>query len=134
MDNGRGLKMKKFFAVAMALILVLAFSSIAFADNGPLTDKVVRGGPSQMIASGTRSEPNTMDLRVNAIIWNGQSNFLFRGYDRDIGSPCTYSKQVTGTGYFKATYTSNATKIDMYASISSTSTSDYLIFSGEYYL
>lgn len=126
--------MKRTLAAVLALILVFAFSSAAFADSDSLSNQEVRGGASQIIAWGTRSEPNTMDLRVTSITWNGQSNFLFRGYDRETGLDCTYAKRVTGTGYFQATYTSNATEIDMYASISSTSTSDYLIFSGAYYL
>ncbi len=126
--------MKKILATVLALILVFAFCSVAFADSGTFNAHKVYGGPSQIIAWSTRSEPNTMDLRVDSITWNGQSNFLFRGYDYETGLDCTYAKRVTGTGYFKATYTSNATEIDMYASISSTSAADFLTFSGAYFI
>ncbi len=122
--------MKKLLVMLLAVALVFAFATTAFAGEVTLAYQEVHGGPSQKIATSLKDEPNSMDLDVGLIDFRGQSNFLFRGYYGNSTTPCTYLRQVTGTGYFMASYTANPYRVDMYASIASSSYSDYLWFSG----
>ena len=62
------------------------------------------GGPSQkMVEEAKKDEPNSMDVHIEKLDLNGQSNFLFRGYVANTSTPCTYAREITGTGYRAAT-------------------------------
>ena len=140
---------KRLLCLALALILVLA-ATPALASQGSfvvdddnthtfpgdsteISAAVVTGGPSQRIVQGARKdEPNSMDVHINKLDLNGQSNFLFRGYVAGTDTPCTYAREITGTGYRAATYTSSPNKCDMLMSIASTSTSDKVYFTGRW--
>ena len=91
------------------------------------------GGPSQkMVEEAKKDEPNSMDVHIEKLDLNGQSNFLFRGYVAGTDTPCTYAREITGTGYRAATYTSSPNDCDMLMSIASTSTSDVVYFTGRW--
>ena len=139
---------KRLLCLALALILVLTATS-ALASQGEFEEQsvtwtfpgdsygtlanYVTGGPSQRIVQGARKdEPNSMDVHIEKLDLNGQSNFLFRGYVAGTDTPCTYAREITGTGYRAATYTSSPESCDMLMSIASTSTSDVVYFTGRW--
>ena len=140
---------KRLLCLALALILVLT-ATPALASQGDFEDgdddlyrfpgdsqyvpaAIVTGGPSQRIVQGARKdEPNSMDVHIEKLDLNGQSNFLFRGYVAGTDTPCTYAREITGTGYRAATYTSSPNDCDMLMSIASTSTSDKVYFTGRW--
>ena len=139
--------MKKWLlCLALGLILVLTATS-ALASQGEFEEQsvtwtfpgdsykteanYVMGGPSQkMVEEAKKDEPNSMDVHIEKLDLNGQSNFLFRGYVANTSTPCTYAREITGTGYRAATYTSSPESCDMLMSIASTSTSDRVYFDG----
>ena len=137
---------KRLLCLALALILVLT-ATPALASQGEFEEQsvtwtfpgdsykteanYVMGGPSQkMVEEAKKDEPNSMDVHIEKLDLNGQSNFLFRGYVANTSTPCTYAREITGTGYRAATYTSSPESCDMLMSISSTSTSDRVYFDG----
>ncbi len=140
---------KRLLCLALGLILVLT-ATPALASQGDFEDDdddfhrfpgdsqsvraaIVTGGPSQRIVQGARKdEPNSMDVHIEKLDLNGQSNFLFRGYVANTSTPCTYAREITGTGYRAATYTSSPESCDMLMSIASTSTSDVVYFTGRW--
>ena len=138
---------KRLLCLALALILVLT-ATPALASQGDFVGEVdhtfpgdstktsaavVTGGPSQRIVEeAKKDEPNSMDVHINKLDLNGQSNFLFRGYVAGTDTPCTYAREITGTGYRAATYTSSPNDCDMLMSIASTSTSDRVYFTGRW--
>ena len=138
---------KRLLCLALALILVLT-ATPALASQGRFVGEadhtfpgdstetraaVVTGGPSQRKVRGARKdEPNSMDVHIDKLDLNGQSNFLFRGYVAGTDTPCTYAREITGTGYRAATYTSSPNDCDMLMSIASTSTSDVVYFTGRW--
>ena len=138
---------KRLLCLALGLILVLT-ATPALASQGDFDDDelhtfpgdstktsaaVVTGGPSQRIVEeAKKDEPNSMDVHINKLDLNGQSNFLFRGYVAGTDTPCTYAREITGTGYRAATYTSSPNECDMLMSIASTSTSDVVYFTGRW--
>ena len=73
-----------------------------------------------------------MDVHIEKLDLNGQSDSLFRGYVANTSTPCTYAREITGTGYRAATYTSSPESCDMLMSIASTSTSDKVYFTGRW--
>ena len=136
---------KRLLCLALALILVLT-ATPALASQGDFEGTVdhtfpgdstktsaafVTGGKSQKIVKeAKKDEPNSMDVHIEKLDLNGQSNFLFRGYVANTSTPCTYAREITGTGYRAATYTSSPNKCDMLMSIASTSSSDVVYFTG----
>ena len=139
---------KRLLCLALALILVLT-ATPALASQGRFMEQrdswtfpgdgyetlanYVTGGPSQRKVRGARKdEPNSMDVHIDKLDLNGQSNFLFRGYVAGTDTPCTYAREITGTGYRAATYTSSPESCDMLMSIASTSTSDRVYFTGRW--
>ena len=140
---------KRLLCLALALILVLT-ATPTLASEGRFEEgdddlyrfpgdsqyvpaAIVTGGPSQRIVEeAKKDEPNSMDVHINKLDLNGQSNFLFRGYVAGTDTPCTYAREITGTGYRAATYTSSPNKCDMLMSIASTSTSDKVYFTGRW--
>ena len=140
---------KRLLCLALALVLVLT-ATPALASQGDF-DKtgdpthlfpgdsqyvpaaIVTGGPSQRIVEeAKKDEPNSMDVHIDKLDLNGQSDFLFRGYVAGTDTPCTYAREITGTGYRAATYTSSPNDCDMLMSIASTSTSDKVYFTGRW--
>ena len=135
--------------LALALILVLT-ATPALASEGRFEDEdddfhrfpgdsqsvraaIVTGGKSQkMVQAARKDEPNSMDVHIEKLDLNGQSDFLFRGYVANTSTPCTYAREITGTGYRAATYTSSPESCDMLMSIASTSTSDKVYFTGRW--
>ena len=129
------LRQKNFILKAIAGLMLLLIAMPVFAVSGSLTDQIVHGGASQVIVWGAKNEPNSMDVNISSITWNGQSDFKFRGYAYSNGSAttaCTYAKSITGTGYRAATYTSHPAEACMKMSIASTNCCDFLKFSGTY--
>lgn len=126
--------MKKAICMMLALIAVLSFSLSSFASTGSFIKSTVYGGASQIVTPSncSKDELNTMDVHISSLNLNSQSGFKFRGYDAATNSPCTYAKTITATGYRGATYTSSPAKAYMKMSISSTSSSDFVTFSGTY--
>ena len=140
---------KRLLCLALGLILVLT-ATPALASEGRFEDgdddlyrfpgdsqyvpaAIVTGGPSQRIVEeAKKDEPNSMDVHIEKLDLNGQSNFLFRGYVANTSTPCTYAREITGTGYRAATYTSSPNECDMLMSIASTSTSDVVYFTGRW--
>ena len=140
---------KRLLCLALALILVLT-ATPTLASEGRFEDgdddlyrfpgdsqyvpaAIVTGGPSQRIVEeAKKDEPNSMDVHIEKLDLNGQSNFLFRGYVAGTDTPCTYAREITGTGYRAATYTSSPNDCDMLMSIASTSTSDKVYFTGRW--
>ena len=139
---------KRLLCLALALILVLT-ATPALASQGEFEEQsvtwtfpgdsykteanYVMGGPSQkMVEEAKKDEPNSMDVHIEKLDLNGQSNFLFRGYVAGTDTPCTYAREITGTGYRAATYTSSPNDCDMLMSIASTSTSDKVYFTGRW--
>lgn len=140
---------KRLLCLALALILVLT-ATPALASQGRFEEgdddlyrfpgdsqyvpaAIVTGGPSQRIVEeAKKDEPNSMDVHIEKLDLNGQSNFLFRGYVAGTDTPCTYAREITGTGYRAATYTSSPNDCDMLMSIASTSTSDKVYFTGRW--
>ena len=140
---------KRLLCLALGLILVLT-ATPALASEGRFEDgdddlyrfpgdsqyvpaAIVTGGPSQRIVEeAKKDEPNSMDVHIEKLDLNGQSNFLFRGYVANTSTPCTYAREITGTGYRAATYTSSPASCDMLMSIASTSTSDRVYFTGRW--
>ncbi len=137
---------KRLLCLALALILVLT-ATPALASQGEFEEQsvtwtfpgdsygtlanYVTGGPSQkMVAGARKDEPNSMDVHINKLDLNGQSNFLFRGYVANTSTPCTYAREITGTGYRAATYTSSPESCDMLMSIASKSSWDRVYFDG----
>ena len=113
--------------------MALASFSTASATSGTFDKKRVFGGASQVVAEAKRkNEPNTLDVRVTLLEFNGQSNFKYRGYQAGTSTACTVAKQITGTGYKAATYTASPVYVDLKMSIASSSATDFLIFSGSY--
>ena len=140
---------KRLLCLALALILVLT-ATPTLASEGRFEEgdddlyrfpgdsqyvpaAIVTGGPSQRIVEeAKKDEPNSMDVHIEKLDLNGQSNFLFRGYVAGTDTPCTYAREITGTGYRAATYTSSPNDCDMLMSIASTSTSDVVYFTGRW--
>ncbi len=140
---------KRLLCLALALILVLT-ATPTLASEGRFEEgdddlyrfpgdsqyvpaAIVTGGPSQRIVEeAKKDEPNSMDVHIEKLDLNGQSNFLFRGYVAGTDTPCTYAREITGTGYRAATYTSSPNDCDMLMSIASTSTSDKVYFTGRW--
>lgn len=133
---------KRVFGLILAVMLLLVVFP-TFADSGTFAKNAyyngtymtsVRGGSSQKkVSNSVRQEPNTMDVNISTLIWNNQSNFIFRGYLAGTSTTCTYAKQIVGTGYRAATYTiGGSMNVDLYMSIASSSTSDKLYFIGTY--
>ena len=140
---------KRLLCLALALILVLT-ATPTLASEGRFEEgdddlyrfpgdsqyvpaAIVTGGPSQRIVEeAKKDEPNSMDVHIEKLDLNGQSNFLFRGYVANTSTPCTYAREITGTGYRAATYTSSPASCDMLMSIASTSTSDRVYFTGRW--
>ena len=138
---------KRLLCLALGLILVLT-ATPALASEGRFEEgdddlyrfpgdsqyvpaAIVTGGKSQKIVKeAKKDEPNSMDVHIEKLDLNGQSNFLFRGYVANTSTPCTYAREITGTGYRAATYTSSPNKCDMLMSIASTSSSDVVYFTG----
>ena len=138
---------KRLLCLALALILVLTATPTLASqgdfdktgdpthlfpgDSQSVPAAVVTGGDSQRIVRGARKdEPNSMDVHIEKLDLNGQSNFLFRGYVAGTDTPCTYAREITGTGYRAATYTSSPESCDMLMSIASTSSWDRVYFTG----
>ena len=140
---------KRLLCLALALILVLT-ATPTLASEGRFEEgdddlyrfpgdsqyvpaAIVTGGPSQRIVEeAKKDEPNSMDVHIEKLDLNGQSNFLFRGYVAGTDTPCTYAREITGTGYRAATYMSSPASCDMLMSIASTSTSDKVYFTGRW--
>ena len=140
---------KRLLCLALALILLLT-ATPTLASEGRFEEgdddlyrfpgdsqyvpaAIVTGGPSQRIVEeAKKDEPNSMDVHIEKLDLNGQSNFLFRGYVAGTDTPCTYAREITGTGYRAATYTSSPNDCDMLMSIASTSTSDKVYFTGRW--
>ena len=140
---------KRLLCLALALVLVLT-ATPTLASEGRFEEgdddlyrfpgdsqyvpaAIVTGGPSQRIVEeAKKDEPNSMDVHIEKLDLNGQSNFLFRGYVAGTDTPCTYAREITGTGYRAATYTSSPNDCDMLMSIASTSTSDKVYFTGRW--
>ena len=138
---------KRLLCLALALILVLT-ATPTLASEGRFEEgdddlyrfpgdsqyvpaAIVTGGPSQRIVEeAKKDEPNSMDVHIEKLDLNGQSNFLFRGYVAGTDTPCTYAREITGTGYRAATYTSSPESCDMLMSIASTSSWDRVYFTG----
>ena len=137
---------KRLLCLALALILVLT-ATPALASQGEFEEQsvtwtfpgdsykteanYVMGGPSQkMVEEAKKDEPNSMDVHIEKLDLNGQSNFLFRGYVANTSTPCTYAREITGTGYRAATYTSSPESCDMLMSIASKSSWDRVYFDG----
>lgn len=140
---------KKIISIVLVFIMVFTLTSTAFASTTPFdTDDwwifpgessyvmatVVTGGPSQTkVQSTLRNEPNSMDVHVDKIDFNGQSNFKFRGYEG--GVDCTYARKITGTGFNGANYLWAKTGnqyCTMSMSIASSNSSSKLYFVGRY--
>ena len=137
---------KRLLCLALALILVLT-ATPTLASEGRFEEgdddlyrfpgdsqyvpaAIVTGGPSQRIVEeAKKDEPNSMDVHIEKLDLNGQSNFLFRGYVAGTDTPCTYAREITGTGYRAATYTSSPNDCDMLMSMS---TSDKVYFTGRW--
>lgn len=128
--------MKKLLTLVIAIVMLFAVTTSSLATVDDYTYLHVIGGPSNSYFYGHRDEPNTLDMHVSYLNMNGQSNLLFRGwYENSDGilTTCTYSKQITTTGYRGATYlTSNAQYVYVYMSIASSSSSNYAVISGTY--
>ena len=136
---------KRLLCLALALILALT-ATPALASEGdfdgdelhvfpgdstPTVAAVVRGkDPQRLVLDAHKDEPNSMDVHIEKLDLNGQSNFLFRGYVAGTNTTCTYAREITGTGYRAATYISHPTRCDMQMSIASTSILDKVYFTG----
>ena len=134
--------------LCLALVLILALTATpALASQGEFEEQsvtwtfpgdsyeteanYVTGGKSQkMVKAARKDEPNSMDVHIEKLDLNGQSDFLFRGYVANTSTPCTYAREITGTGYRAATYTSSPESCDMLMSIASKSSWDRVYFDG----
>ena len=125
-------KLKKMMILVLAIITVFAFATTAFASyDYQWTNRHVYGGSSQIVGVADRSEPNSMDVDVTSLTWHGQSSWKFRGYLEATGTASTKLKTIYSTAYYCADYTSTVyASMAMKMSIASSSTSDYLTFSG----
>ena len=128
-------RLGKMMILVLAIVTVFAFSTTAFASwDISWTNKHITGGNSQIVGTYTRSEPNSMDVDVTSLTLNGQSGWKFRGYLAGTGTKATELQSMYTTAYYCADYTTTKyVSMDMKMSIASSSTSDYLIFSGDLY-
>ena len=73
-----------------------------------------------------------MDVHINKLDLTGSPTSCSAAMLAGTDTPCTYAREITGTGYRAATYTSSPNKCDMLMSIASTSTSDKVYFTGRW--
>lgn len=127
---------KKILCFAFAMIMMMVSLPVAFAaEPVPFKKDKVTGGPSQVVSEDRceRKEPNSMDVHITYLNFNGQKNFIFSGYDADNGKLCTKKMEIFKKGYRGAKYTSSSTTYAyMKMSIKSDKTEDVLYFNGKY--
>ena len=144
------MKTKKSIASILVVVLLLAFAASTLAETYPFKENkctwrfpgesnrvdatYVTGGDSQrMVENKERKEKNSMDVHINKLDLNGQSNFRFRGYQGN--DPCTYARKITKTGFNGAKYFTPKTGnqiCDLLMSIASSEKSDKVYFVGRW--
>ncbi len=146
------MKTKKSIASILVVLLLLAFAASTLAEAYPFPDNkqsttwrfpgeskyvdatYVTGGSSQrMVENKERKEKNSMDVHIDKLDLNGQSNFRFRGYQGN--DPCTYARKITKTGFNGAKYFTPKTGnqiCDLLMSIASSEKSDKVYFVGRW--
>ena len=127
---------KKVLCFAFAMIMMMVSLPAAFAaEPVPFKKTEVTGGPSQIVSEDVceRKEPNSMDVHITYLNFNGQKEFRFSGYDTDRNERCTKVMEIFKTGYRGAKYTSASTKnACKKMSIQSDKKKDVLYFNGKY--
>lgn len=122
--------MKKIICIILAMVMVFAFVTSAFADTVTYTNMRVYGGSSQQVYTNNRVNSSTIDVTITSYSYM-QSGFKFRGYNHANGSTCTaLSTVITGNGDWHAGYTSFPTVVTVKMSITSSDPTVYLVWSG----
>ena len=144
------MKTKKSIASILVVVLLLAFAASTLAETYPFKENkctwrfpgesnrvdatYVTGGDSQrMVRDKERKEKNSMDVHIDKLDLNGQSNFRFRGYQGN--DPCTYARKITKTGFNGAKYLTPKTSnqiCDLLMSIASSNTDAMVYFVGRW--
>ena len=144
------MKTKKSIASILVVVLLFAFAASTLAETYPFDKPTesrrfpgesnsvqaiyVTGGDSQrMVENKERKEKNSMDVHIDKLDLNGQSNFRFRGYQGN--DPCTYARKITKTGFNGAKYLTPKTGnqiCDLLMSIASSNTNDRVYFVGRW--
>lgn len=122
--------MKKMLIVVLAVVLVFAFATTAFAGYASYSSKKVFGGSSQEFTTDIRSSTSQILLSVSSVTWNGQSSWKMRGYSHQDGSACTALSDPLAAGSNTVSFTSLPAVVTVKTSIASSVYSDYLYFSG----
>lgn len=125
---------KENFVFALLLMMVSLPAAFA-AEPVSFTRTYITGGSSQVVSQSRceRKEPNSMDVHITYLNFNGQEEFRFSGYDADTGNRCTNIMEIFKSGYRGAKYTSASTTYAyMKMSIKSSNTNDKLYFNGKY--
>ncbi len=122
--------------LVLAVVMVFAFSTTAFASSVWFPGRNVVGGSSNLLSSNVmRDEQNTMDMSIDILDMHGQTNFRFRGYLYNTNTASTILKTIGGTGTYRASYTTDwMVTMDTKASIASTSRDDYVWFRGSLFV
>lgn len=127
-------KLAKLTSAVMALVMIFALASTAFASSKTHTNRKIYGGPSQSVMSATRDRSINIEARVDSWVKRSQSNWRMRGYSGGTSTPCTeLSPEIVLTGNWLADFTTYPSSVTIKMSIASTSASDYLIWSGVTY-
>ena len=144
------MKTKKIIVSILVVVLLFAFAMPTFAatysfdkptkswrfpgESNYVQAIYVTGGDSQrMVENKERKEKNSMDVHIDKLDLNGQSNFRFRGYQGN--DPCTYARKITKTGFNGAKYLTPKTGnqiCDLLMSIASSNTNDRVYFVGRW--
>lgn len=124
--------MKKRILCCLVAIAIMLAIFPAYATSGSLTKGTITGGASQRVSPNcSRTEPNSMDVHISYLDFNGQEEFRFAGHATN-GDYCTVVREIYGTGYRGATYTSSVSTAFMKMSIKSSVHTDELYVDGTY--
>ncbi len=128
---------RKALSVLLAVIVFAAVIPVAYAvpyNQVDFNSFYVFGGPSHIVCTNkTCTEPVYCDYEITGLNLNGQSKISIRPYKGSTmlsNSPTNITNTTARLNIIYDTRPSKNNKLSMKASIPSTNTADYAIFSG----
>jgi hypothetical protein len=122
---------KKILILSIITALIFSFATSVFAASTSFSTKKVFGKSSQELTTEFKDQDLALTLNVTSVSFNGNSGWKIRAYSHyDVTTCSDLSDEITGTGNWSCSYTSDPDVVTVKSSISSSTYTTYLYFSG----